>query len=302
MLKLYPALLLVITLLSGLGGAIIKKIYSKYSTNTTRGALFFNAIVSGVCMIAIFIINGFNTKISTFTIIFGIIFGLVTLLQQITNILALKVGPLSYTQVILSLATIIPTFYGVIVNGDELNAFKIVGIILMVACFILSVNFSSTEKKGNILWLILSLIACICTGIIGILQMEHQNSTHKQELNMFLVIAFLVSTIFSVAIFFIIPNKQKEPLFIEKVKQKNNLLLYIILILFVFSGIFAGFNNVINLHLSGVMSSVILFPILNGGGLILIVLSSFIFFKEKLNLKQWIGISCGIASVIFLCF
>ncbi len=302
MLKSFPApILLIITLISGLGGAIIKKIYSKNSTNTTKGALFFNAIVSFVCMVAIFIINGFSTKLSTYTIILGIIFGLITLLQQITNTLALKVGPLCYTQVICSLTTIIPTIYGVVFKGNDLNAFKIVGFIFMLACFILSVNFSSKEKKASVFWLILSLIACVCTGVIGILQIEHQGSIHKEELNMFLVIAFLVSTIFSLIIFFAIPKKQ-DKIFIEKVKEKNNLLLYVLLGLFVFAGIFAGFNNVINLHLSGVMNSLVLFPILNGGGLILVVLSSFIFFKEKLNPKQWIGIACGIISVILLCF
>ena len=51
----------------------------------------------------------------------------------------------------------------------------------------------------------------------------------------------------------------------------------------------------------GGMDSAVFFPIVNGGGLVLSTLAAVLIFKEKLNKKQWIGITLGICSVVFLC-
>lgn len=290
-------LLLAITLFACLGANTIKKYYTRFSTESNKSDYFYNACVSAMCMLCVLVLNKFNFSISTFTIILGIIFGIITFTQQITNLQALKVGPLSYTSVITSLATIIPTFYGVF-KGDKLNTFKIFGIIFMIACFILSINHSKEEKKANLKWFLLSLATAVLTGIIGILQVEHQSSKHANELATFLVIAFFVSSVASL-IFLFLPSKNNQ-IFLKEHKEKKHFW-HILILMLVISGIFFGLNNVINLYLSGVMSSIILFPILNGGGLILVILASFLLFKERPTLKQWIGIICGVISVILLC-
>ena len=47
-----------------------------------------------------------------------------------------------------------------------------------------------------------------------------------------------------------------------------------------------GGNNLINTHLSGVLPSVITFPIINGGVILVTTIMSKLFFKEKLSLLQ----------------
>ena len=60
-------------------------------------------------------------------------------------------------------------------------------------------------------------------------------------------------------------------------------------------------NNKLNLYLSGVMDSAVFFPLVNGGGLVLTVVTALFVFKERLTVKQWIGVVVGIVAVIFLC-
>ena len=43
------------------------------------------------------------------------------------------------------------------------------------------------------------------------------------------------------------------------------------------------------------------FSIVNGGGLVLTTLAAVLLFKEKLSVKQWIGVAVGTASVVLLC-
>ena len=75
----------------------------------------------------------------------------------------------------------------------------------------------------------------------------------------------------------------------------------LLIFLMLISGVCVAVNNKLNLYLSGVIDSVIFFPVVNGGGLVLTTLASLLIFKERLRAKQWIGILFGIASVLCLC-
>ena len=74
-----------------------------------------------------------------------------------------------------------------------------------------------------------------------------------------------------------------------------------LLVLIVVAGAFASVNHKLNLYLSGVMSSAVFFPIVNGGGLVLATLAALVIFREKLTKKQWCGVTIGILSVLCLC-
>ena len=71
--------------------------------------------------------------------------------------------------------------------------------------------------------------------------------------------------------------------------------------LMIVCGICAAANNKMNLYLSGVMSSAVFFPIVNGGGMILSAITSLFLFKEKFTAEKWIGISLGIVAVVLIC-
>ena len=73
------------------------------------------------------------------------------------------------------------------------------------------------------------------------------------------------------------------------------------LALFIAGGVGVALNNQINLYLSGVVASAVFFPIVNGGGLILITAASVVLFREKLTIRQWIGLALGIAATLLLC-
>ena len=73
------------------------------------------------------------------------------------------------------------------------------------------------------------------------------------------------------------------------------------LVLFAIGGVTAALNNQFNLYLSGVMPSAVFFPIVNGGGLVLSTAASVLLFREKLSVRQWIGLAMGTVSVLMLC-
>lgn len=296
--KIPVLILFVITLGANLIGGLVRTCYSKKISSTMDGYHLFNAVSSLVCGITLLILSGGNFQLSTYTIFMAILFGIITALQQITNSAALALGPWSYTSVIISLSTVITALSGALFFDETIRNTQFLGIGLMVVCLILSVKKEEGDKKKkSIRWFLVCIISCILCGGVGIMQKMHQSSDHRNELTMFLIIAFICSFVFSGA-----------NLIISKIRKKENTLLFdkktaplLLAALFIFGGIGIALNNLINLYLSGVVDSAIFFPVVNGGGLILITIASLVFFEEKLAVKQWIGMGFGIAATLLLC-
>lgn len=289
-------IILIISLFSCLIFTISKKYYMSKNPSSKAAPFLYNAVCSIAAAIVLFCWGGLG-DISAYSILLGICFGLLTMLSAVANLYALRIGPMSYTTVIISFSTIISALSGVMFFGESIAWVQIVGIALMLASFVFAVDTKSeSEKKANLRWLATCMLAFFSCGFIGIMQKIHQSSAHKNELNAFLVVAFLTSAIISFVIS--LPLMKKEEVASKDISKKSTAILVGTMLV---GGIGTALNNKLNLYLSGVMDSAIFFPIVNGGGLILTTLAALIIFRERLTVKQWFGIAIGMASVILLC-
>ncbi len=288
-------ILLPASMLTNLLGCTLKKrINDKYEKNLFAYQ-FYNCVVSfsaAVCLI----VFAESFDCSLYTIGMAVVFGVITLLQQLFNLYALANGPFSYTSVIISLSTLIPTLSGAIFWNEKITFVQYIGIALLVLCLIFSVEYKNRAEKTGIKWLLYSLGAFFATGIIGVMQKIHQTSEHKDELNAFLIISFAFSFFVSMLLAFVYRCKRHNKNIYSK--RINS---YFPVLLMLLSGIFVALNNKLNLYLSGVIDSAVFFPLVNGGGLILSSLASVVVFKEKLSKIQWIGVVIGIISVVLIC-
>lgn len=292
--------LLITTMAASLLSYTIMKYLAENYEDGTIANHFFNMIASFSAAGTLFLIAR-NLHASLFTIILGIVFGLTTAIQKITYLQALQVGPFSYTAVIVSLSMLIPTLSGAVIWGEQIHAIQVVGIVLMSGCLVLSVDFKSEEKKSSLKWLLFCATSFFCAGIIGIMQKWHQGTVYKDELNQFLVIAFLAAAVYS-AVSIIVAKKTSDTLSTaEDGGSKKKLTHAVPVIIIAVCGIGNAVNNLLNLYLSGVMDSAVFFPVINGGGLILTTLCALLVFKEKLSARKWAGILLGIVAVILLC-
>ena len=293
-------LTLILSLAAALGGSIAKKYYTdKEPTGLSEGFVF-NAVACLSAAVILLCWGGFGAS-SVFTIVLGVAFGAVTALQGITSIAALQAGPMSYTSVIISFSTLISSLSGVMFFDESLGWAQIVGMVLMLASFVLAAKSDVDEKKANLKWLFLCLITFVATGGIGVMQKVHQSSEYRDELNAFLIIAFVSSAV--LCAFFAALMKRRESRFADEKREEKNgkRQVWLLLGIMIASGACVAVNNKFNLYLSGVMDSAVFFPIVNGGGLVLTTLAAVLLFKETLSTKQWIGVVLGIASVVFLC-
>ena len=172
-------LMLIVSITVCLLYGISRKVFSKQFAGALKPVNFFNGIVSICAGITLLIWGGAGT-ISSFTLLTGLAFGLLTAMQYLFMLKAISVGSWAYTTVVVTLSTIIPTLSGWLFWGESISLVQIIGIVLMFACFILSTDLSSNDnKKLSLTWLFYAIIAFLCTGGIGLMQKIHSTSEFK---------------------------------------------------------------------------------------------------------------------------
>lgn len=254
---------------------------------TTRDALLFNA-VCGVGAVGFFLCTGCGFKISAYSLVLALVFAIVTAGAQFFSLMAMSTGSMSFSVLFTYLGMIIPTVFGMIAYRQTPGIFQIIGLVLMLVTLYLSSGIKKSENL-NLKWLFFALGSFVLWGLVGIIQQIHQNSDKADEINVFLLWSFLFLT----AIFAVMTLLSPKAGCNYRLKSKSTLPSLI-------SGVIIGAVNLINLYLSGKMSSIVLFPILNGGVIVLSGLAALFLFKEKLTRSQYAGIILGTLAICLL--
>ncbi len=278
------ALLVALSICSVVVNNCINNDVCKKALKTDRSINLFNLLTCLVCIVILFFFI-LGEKISLFTIILGMVFGIVTALNLLYKMLALSTGPMHITILITTASMIIPTLSGVFF-GEKFSIWKTAFAIILIGFIYLTLE-RSDSKQSNKKWFIYCVLTFLFTGAIGVLQKIHQSSPYKNEASGLLFVAFLFS---------LVPNiiRAKGISGINKLGGKN-----------IFSALICGIcifaMNYINLKLSGILPSQVFFPLVNGSSTVLSCLSSVFIFKEKINRLQFIGLLGGIASLLAIC-
>ena len=290
---------LIVSLLAALGVNLAKKYCALRFPTGIEGSILFSMISCSTAAVVLLLWNGMG-DCSAYTLYLGIVFGLITSLASIAGVLALQYGPLSYTTLIISFSTVITALSGALFFGESIGPSQAVGIFFMLLCFVFATEKAPDDEKkqANAKCILLSFLACFACGGIGVMQKIHQNSTHKDESDAFLIVSFTVATAISLILLLCLQRKKEKA---DNIVFSSTWQRVITVFILLGGGIGTALNNKLNLLLSGMMDSAVFFPIVNGGPLLLTTLSSFLIFKEKPTLRKCVGILLGILSVLLLC-
>ncbi len=263
----------------------------KSKIKSTRDNYIVNALTYGVGAIVLMVIMAATFKqISLFTVALGVLFGLATACAAIFQLKAYNCGPMSFTVLIVTASMIIPAFSGKLIWGEELSFLKVVGTVFMV----IAAYFATGKGDGetSLKWLSFALLAFFFTGSIGVMQKIQQTSKYATESTPFLAVAFVVAAI-ACLVCALLKKEEEEAPRLAVVKDK-------VILPATLCGVFIVFLNVVNLYLSGVLPSVIFFPMQNGGTTVLSIVCAILLFKEKLDKKKTIGLVLGIVALVLL--
>jgi drug/metabolite transporter (DMT)-like permease len=241
-------------------------------------------IIYSVCFVSFGVLL-IKEKLSAYTVLLGLIFGVVTALSSYYKMLALAHGPMHITMLFITSSMIIPTMSGVFF-GEVFSLAKLCIVFLLLGFVYLSLG-QDKERRINKKWFWYCLLSFAFQGPVGILQKVHQNSAYKEEVSGFLVVAFICALISC-----FVRNKG--------IRKDIRLSKGTVVIGLVCGGCTFAMNY-INLKLSGILPSQLFFPLINGSGIILCSVVAVFLFREKLTRRQLVGLIGGIGSLIAIC-
>lgn len=256
----------------------------KKELTTDRQVYYFNTFISLVC-IAFFGLLLLKGKLSLFTALLGMVFGIMTAFRNVYNMQALANGPMNITLLITNSSTIIPTLSGVFF-GERFSWLKLLFVFFLLGFIYLSLQ-KDNDVKISKKWILLVTVAFLAQGIVGVLQKVHQTSNYKEEVSGFLFVAFILSYIYNR----IRANGNGKTLNF----QRKHVLLAVV------CGLCTFCMNYLNLKLAGMLPSQVFFPLVNGSSMVLSQIMSAVVFKEIPTKKQLIGLIGGISSLIAIC-
>lgn len=272
---------------------IIFKLFAKYKVDTLQAIIvnYVVACISGIIAYSkpVDLTNIVKEGWFYGAMVLGIIFISVFNLMAITT----QRNGLSVAAVATKMSLVIPIVFGIIAYHESTGIVKIIGIIIaLVAVYLTSVKSSEGAPltKKN---LIFPLLVFIGSGIIDA-SLKFLETHYVAELD----VPIFSSTVFGfAAIVGIIILLYKAITGTLKITFKN-----------IIAGIGLGIPNYFSIYFlikalrhDGMDSSTV-FTINNVAILLVSTIAGILFFKEKLILKNWIGITLAIISIVLVAF
>ena len=280
------AILLVLIVLLMLFQSVAQKQYNIKTGN--KGVYIFNAVftLSAAILFACLDSDGFHMEAAMVPYILGFAaaFGTAVLF----TFLAIREGSLSFTNLAAAYSLFIPTLYGLLFLDEPTSVYLYAGMALL-ACSIFFINSKKEENTFTVKWLVFALLAFVGNGMSSTVQTMQQKRFDGNYKSEFMIAALLIVSSFFLALTLI---REKDSL--KMCVKKGGILM-------VLDGVANGLVNFLVMTLvSRNMPASIMFPVISGGGIIFTTMVSVLFYKEKLTLKQYIGLLCGAASVVFM--
>lgn len=250
------------------------KLFSRQSGHSAVFNLF--KAGSALVLFALMAVKGFTFHLPT--LIMGIVYGGGLCTSMYTGYMALSLGPMALTSMLVSFSVLIPLLFGVTIGQETFGPVKIAALVLLLLAIVLT-NLDRLNKKQQTqtnrgLWLVFVFATLVLNGVCSILQKVHQTRYPGAYSREFMLFAMLVSTL----AFAIVTLRKLSLKELRSVTGKR----YGVL-----SGTTNGVANFLTLVLAGSENASILFPIVSVGKILGVLLCGRFLFNEKLKLNHY---------------
>ena len=124
-------------------------------------------------------------------------FAAVYALATVYSVMALEIGSLAITSLVLSYSLIIPTLYGILFLNEKITPLKCGGILLLLLSFFLvraQTKEDDKASKPTIKWIIYVLVAFMSNGMCSVVQNAQQRKFDGTQNSNFMILALIIST------------------------------------------------------------------------------------------------------------
>lgn len=233
--------------------------------------------------------------VSSQTIVWGIVFGTISITTLCCENMALQTGPMSYTVFFVSASMVIPTIGGILLWKEPLTVSIVTGIFLfLISFYMILIAGKKENEKGNIKWIIFCLITWLLNGCSSLVTKTHQTIMNGKESTELMMVGFAVAALLSFVAIISVKNyhhaKRTQPIQTLHFSPKFFFLLLL-------TAIGSGGGNILTTILAGKVAASLLFPFLLGGMTVASTFYSLIFEKASISIWGKLGLLVGIAAI-----
>jgi drug/metabolite transporter (DMT)-like permease len=263
--------------------------FAKKNVKDLSGSLLFNGLIFSTVAI-LFSWQVVNASVPVW--IYGVLFGAFSAGFQICYTRALALGNVSITVLVVNLSMIFPIMVSFLVFNESMSVMRIIGIVLTIASFFVVTDFGE-RKKLNFKWLLLAFAAMLFNCALTITQKVFGKSEFTSQNEKFIACGYISAAVISLLIYLIIRRKTD----LLSIPKKPSILLYAAM-----AGTFLATFQFFYTNAISTIDGTFLFPAYSGGCIVLSTVFSLVFFKERLDKKQILGLIIGTAALVLMNF
>lgn len=167
--------------------------------------------------------------------------------------------------------------------NETVSFIRILGIaLLLFSMYLLKHQAENVNIRKQ--WFTYVVVIFLCNGICSVIQKLHQMAYPSSYCNEFMISSLCVTFM----LFLVISICKKE-------EKGTGAMWYAVI-----AGILMGLGNYLTLVLSSKVDATVLFPMISVFSMLCNVIVSKFYFKDKFNVRQLIGISIGVFSVLLI--
>lgn len=319
-------LLLILCILLYFPNSFIAK---KSSTHTKGNFVIFRyslytSAFSVVVGIILTLFDGANFRMDTPAILSALLFGSMIALSSIVTVYSYKIATVALTTMCNTISVIIPCIFGVFLFQEAFTLGKGIGIVLFFISAYLLISPNKNKEKESKPFTFKTLLVCcalvIANGFGSISMQLFSNYSVGVSVSAFMLYSHAFASLIIGTVVLVMIIKRKKSVSLSALQENSNTFIESELalsqdvvpqptegkfpkILFLFgcgSTVISFFINQVNTIITPLIPAAILFPSLKGGALIMSALVGWSIFKEKLSLKNIIGIALCLSALIVL--
>jgi drug/metabolite transporter (DMT)-like permease len=281
-----------------------------------RSDMFLFTALHLIVSIMVLVIAGLRlSDVSLVTAGIAVLFGIFQLVNIASLMMAFERGPVSYTSLFYTAGMLIPVLVSVLAWGEPIKLVQVAGLGLLLASFYAAsgpgAGSSRAARRASGVappapgavadgavaaygrwWLALALITFLSNGINMVLAKVQQRLTPGQEIREYIAIAFSVTALISFVLYFAMRRRVGVPFPVRRLPAVAALL-----------AIIGGSNalaNMIAIRLMGRLPGILVFPVLNGGTVLVVSALSVLLFRERLDRIRTVGLLAGTVGIVMV--
>ena len=289
-------LFLSVALVCGAIKGFCGKKMSSYAENLHSAALI-NLVRMTVCVLislCVVILSGNigSLKASGSLIAISALAGVSTAAFIVTWLLSVRNSAYMMLDVFLMLGTLVPIISGRILFAEVIGIRKIIGLTVLVAAVIIMCSYNNSVKAKFTPSSFILLVLCgISNGVTDLSQKIATKTTESLSVDIFNFYTYIFAALTLLLTLVFIPKK-------EKTDTEGGTLKPIVYVLIMAGALTA--NSYFKTQAAFYLYSAELYPLNQGGSLILSTFMATVFFKEKLKVSAVIGVVLAFVALMII--